>query len=178
MVPDAPERLAQLPEAARGAGSTSFAEQGIMAAGLGMGLGHLVALVVAPPIGILAGVGAVGFFSWRRWSKERGARSREDARRYLGEVATRLNNEIPPVVSQAVAGAREVLGRQITEALTAEKERLTVSLAEHEKNLASEKSAVARRKAEVEARLRRRNELRETAEQLATRLPADREESS
>lgn len=178
VVPDAPERLAQLPEAARGAGSTSFAEQGIMAAGLGMGLGHLVALVVAPPIGILAGVGAVGFFSWRRWSKERGARSREDARRYLGEVATRLNNEIPPVVSQAVAGAREVLGRQITEALTAEKERLTVSLAEHEKNLASEKSAVARRKAEVEARLRRRNELRETAEQLATRLPADREESS
>ena len=115
---------------------------------------------------------------WRRWSKERGARSREDARRYLGEVATRLNNEIPPVVSQAVAGAREVLGRQITEALTAEKERLTASLAEHEKNLASEKSAVARRKAEVEARLRRRNELRETAEQLATRLPADREESS
>ena len=178
VVPDAPERLAQLPEAARGAGSTSFAEQGIMAAGLGMGLGHLVALVVAPPIGILAGVGAVGFFSWRRWSKERGARSREDARRYLGEVATRLNNEIPPVVSQAVAGAREVLGRQITEALTAEKERLTVSLAEHEKNLASEKSAVARRKAEVEARLRRRNALRETAEQLATRLPADREESS
>ncbi|WP_328304743.1 dynamin family protein [Actinomycetospora sp. NBC_00405] len=178
VVPDAPERLAQLPEAARGGGSTSFAEQGIMAAGLGMGLGHLVALVVAPPIGILAGVGAVGFFSWRRWSKERGARSREDARRYLGEVATRLNNEIPPVVSQAVAGAREVLGRQITEALTAEKERLTVSLAEHEKNLASEKSAVARRKAEVEARLRRRNALRETAEQLATRLPADREESS
>ncbi|WP_433030548.1 dynamin family protein [Actinomycetospora sp. CA-053990] len=178
VVPDAPERLAQLPEAARGAGSTSFAEQGIMAAGLGMGLGHLVALVVAPPIGILAGVGAVGFFSWRRWSKERGARSREDARRYLGEVATRLNNEIPPVVSQAVAGAREVLGRQITEALTAEKERLTVSLAEHEKNLASEKSAVVRRKAEVEARLRRRNALRETAEQLATRLPADREESS
>ncbi|MDD7918199.1 dynamin family protein [Actinomycetospora callitridis] len=178
VVPDAPERLAQLPEAARGAGSTSFAEQGIMAAGLGMGLGHLVALVVAPPIGILAGVGAVGFFSWRRWSKERGARSREDARRYLGEVATRLNNEIPPVVSQAVAGAREVLGRQITEALTAEKERLTASLAEHEKNLASEKSAVARRKAEVEARLRRRNALRETAEQLATRLPADREESS
>jgi Dynamin family len=178
VVPDAPERLAQLPEAARGAGSTSFAEQGIMAAGLGMGLGHLVALVVAPPIGILAGVGAVGFFSWRRWSKERGARSREDARRYLGEVATRLNNEIPPVVSQAVAGAREVLGRQITEALTAEKERLTVSLAEHGKNLASEKSAVARRKAEVEARLRRRNALRETAEQLATRLPADREESS
>jgi hypothetical protein len=53
-----------------------------------------------------------------------------------------------------------------------------VSLAEHEKNLASEKSAVARRKAEVEARLRRRNALRETAEQLATRLPADREESS
>ena len=33
VVPDAPERLAQLPEAARGAGSTSFAEQGIMAAG-------------------------------------------------------------------------------------------------------------------------------------------------
>jgi len=178
VVPDAPERLARLPEAARGQGSTSFAEQGIMAAGLGMGLGHLVALVVAPPIGILAGVGAVGFFSWRRWSKERGARSREDARRYLGEVATRLTNEIPPVVSQAVAGAREVLGRQITEALAAEKERLTASLAEHEKNLASEKSAVARRKAEVEARLRRRNALRETAEQLATRLPADREESS
>lgn len=178
VVPDAPERLAQLPEAARGAGSTSFAEQGIMAAGLGMGLGHLVAFAVATPVGILAGIGAVGFFSWRRWSKERGARSREDARRYLGEVATRLNNEIPPVVSQAVAGARDVLGRQITEALSAEKERLTASLAEHEKNLASEKSAVARRKAEVEARLRRRNELRETAEQLATRLPAEREESS
>ena len=40
----------------------------------------------------------------RRWSKERGARSREDARRYLGEVTTRLNNEIPPVVAQAVHG--------------------------------------------------------------------------
>lgn len=174
VVPDAPERLAQLPEAARGQGSTSFAEQGIMAAGLGMGLGHLVALVVAPPVGILAGLGAVGFFSWRRWSKERGARSREDARRYLGEVTTRLNNEIPPVVAQAVHGARDVLGRQITTALTAEKERLTASLAEHEKNLASEKSALARRKAEVDAKLKRRNELRETAEQLARRLPAHR----
>ncbi|MEJ2888562.1 dynamin family protein [Actinomycetospora aeridis] len=178
VVPDAPERLAQLPEAARGAGSTSFAEQGIMAAGLGMGLGHLVALVVAPPIGILAGIGAVGFFSWRRWSKERGARSREDARRYLGEVATRLNNEIPPVIAQSVAGAREVLGRQITDALTAEKERLTASLAEHEKNLASEKTALARRKAEVDARLKKRNELRETAEKLAGRLPSVRGEES
>ncbi|GAA4907733.1 dynamin family protein [Actinomycetospora succinea] len=182
VVPDAPERLAQLPEAARGQGSTSFAEQGIMAAGLGMGLGHLVAMVVAPPIGILAGIGAVGFFSWRRWSKERGARSREDARRYLGEVATRLNNEIPPVVSQAVAGAREVLGRQITTALTEEKDRLTASLAEHEKNLAAEKSSLQRRKVEVDAGLKKRNELREAAEKLAARLPTThrphREESS
>ncbi|MEJ2863155.1 dynamin family protein [Actinomycetospora flava] len=178
VVPDAPERLAQLPEAARGQGSTSFAEQGIMAAGLGMGLGHLVALVVAPPIGILAGIGAVGFFSWRRWSKERGARSREDARRYLGEVATRLTNEIPPVVAQAVAGAREVLGRQITTALAAEKDRLTASLAEHEKNLAAEKSSLQRRKVEVDARLKKRNELREAAEKLAARLSTHREESS
>ena len=178
VVPDAPERLAQLPQAARGQGGTSFAEQGIMAAGLGMGLGHLVALVVAPPIGILAGVGAVGFFSWRRWTKERGARSREDARRYLGEVTTRLNNEIPPVVAQAVTGAREVLGRQITTALAEEKDRLTASLAEHEKNLAGEKNALARRKAEVDARLKKRNELRESAEQLGTKLPAHRGESS
>jgi len=178
VVPDAPERLAQLPQAARGQGSTSFAEQGVMAAGLGMGLGHLVALVVAPPVGILAGLGAVGFFSWRRWSKERGARSREDARRYLGEVTTRLNNEIPPVVAQAVAGAREVLGRQITTALAQEKDRLTASLAEHEKDLAAEKSALARRKAEVDARLKKRNELRETAEQLGKKLPAHRGESS
>ncbi|HSK58108.1 MAG TPA: dynamin family protein [Actinomycetospora sp.] len=178
VVPDAPERLAQLPQAARGQGSTSFAEQGIMAAGLGMGLGHLVALVVAPPIGILAGVGAVGFVSWRRWTKERGARSREDARRYLGEVTTRLNNEIPPVVAQAVTGAREVLGRQITTALAQEKDRLTASLAEHEKNLAGEKNALARRKAEVDARLKKRNELRESAEQLGTKLPVHRGESS
>ena len=178
VVPDAPERLAQLPEAARGQGSTSFAEQGIMAAGLGMGLGQLLALVVAPPIGILAGIGAVGFFSWRRWSKERGARSREDARRHLGEVTTRLNNEIPPVVSQAVAGARELLGRQITTALAAEKDRLTASLAEHEKDLAAEKSSLQRRKVEVDARLKKRNELREAAEKLAARLPMHREESS
>jgi GTP-binding protein EngB required for normal cell division len=178
VVPDAPERLAQLPQAARGQGSTSFAEQGIMAAGLGMGLGHLVALVVAPPIGILAGVGAVGFFSWRRWTKERGARSREDARRYLGEVTTRLNNEIPPVVAQAVTGAREVLGRQITTALAEEKDRLTASLAEHEKNLLGEKNALARRKAEVDARLKKRNGLRESAEQLGTKLPVHRGESS
>ena len=92
-------------------------------------------------------------------------------------MATRLNNEIPPVVAQAVAGAREVLGRQITTALAAEKDRLTASLAEHEKNLASEKSALARRKAEVDARLKKRNELRETAEALAARL-SERKESS
>jgi hypothetical protein len=121
---------------------------------------------------VAAGVGVVGFFTWRRWAKERGARSREDARRYLQDVTARLNNEIPPVVSQAVAGAREVLSGRITSALVAEKDRLTASLAQYEKDLAGEKSALARRKAEVEARLRRRNELRETAEELAGRLPA------
>jgi hypothetical protein len=179
VVPEAPERLAQLPGATRGQGSTSFAEQGIMAASLGMGLGHLIAMIAAPPLGILAGIGAVGFFSWRRWSKERGARSREDARRYLADVATRLNNEIPPVVAQAVVGAREVLTRTVSAALAAEKDRLTASLAEHEKNLASEKSALSRRKAETEAKLRARNTMRESAAALARRLQeTDRGEST
>ncbi|GAA4774568.1 dynamin family protein [Actinomycetospora chlora] len=181
VIPETPERLARLPEAARGQGSTSFAEQGVMSASLGMGMGHMAYLVGAAVLGpfavvgaVAAGVGVVGFFTWRRWSKERGARSREDARRYLQDVTARLNNEVPPVVSQAVAGAREVLSQRITAALTAEKDRLTTSLAEREKALAGEKSALARRKAEVEARLRRRNELRETAEQLAGRLPDQR----
>jgi hypothetical protein len=139
-------------------------------------MAYLVIPAVLGPFAVIgavaAGVGVVGFFTWRRWAKERGARSREDARRYLQDVTARLNNEVPPVVSQAVAGAREVLAQRITHALTAEKERLTASLAEHEKNLAGEKSALARRKTEVDARLRRRNELRENAERLARELPA------
>ena len=76
------------------------------------------------------------------------------------------------MVSQAVVGARDVLSQQISTALAAEKERLASSVAEHEKNLASEKSALARRKAEAEARRKRRNEMREKAEALAKRLPA------
>ena len=72
----------------------------------------------------------------------------------------------------------ESMGRQITTALAQEKDRLTASLAEHEKNLAGEKNALARRKAEVDARLKKRNELRESAEQLGTKLPAHRGESS
>ncbi|MHC1562972.1 dynamin family protein [Actinomycetospora sp. C-140] len=185
VIPETPERLAQLPEAARGQGSTSFAEQGVMSASLGMGMGHMAYLVIPAVLGpfavvgaVAAGVGVVGFFTWRRWAKERGARSREDARRYLQDVTARLNNEIPPVVSQAVAGAREVLSQRITTALTAEKDRLTASLAEHEKNLAGEKSALARRKAEVEARLKKRNQMRENAEQLAHTLPARTGEES
>ena len=70
VVPERTSACCSSPARNAARGSTSFAEQGIMAAGRPWGSGTL-ALVVAPPIGILAGVGGVGPL-WRRGARSAG----------------------------------------------------------------------------------------------------------
>lgn len=164
-----PSRVEQLPGVSRGKPTTNIVEQTVMAMGLGSMTTTLVSLAIGP-VGVVAGVAVVGVFAHRRWQRERLTRDREDARRYLNEVCVRLGNELPPALSQVMLAAKEAVATRVAESLAVERARLTASLAEHEKSLAAEKSALQKRRNESDRRLRERDELRQRAAGLADRL--------
>lgn len=167
---DAPERLAELPEAARGTASISFVEQTVMSMGLGSMTMGLLGLLVGTAGGAAAGAVVVGIFAYRRHQRDKVLRDREDARRHVGEVTARMTTEMPPALTAAVARAREAVASAVTRGIAEEKERLNARLVEHQRALNEEKSDVGRRKTAADQELRRRNDLRERSSRLAELL--------
>ena len=163
----APDRLRELPEAARVAASVSLVEQTVMSMGLGSMTMGLLTILVGSAGGAAAGAVVVGVFAYRRHLRDKTARDREDARRHVAEVLARMSTEIPPALSAAVARAREAVAAEVGRGIVEEKQRLNARIAEHQKALEDEKSDVAKRKNASDAKLRKRTEMRERTKRLA-----------
>ena len=166
----APDRLHALPEAARAAASISLVEQTVMSMGLGSMTMGLLGLLVGAAGGAAAGAVVVGVFAYRRHMRDKIVRDREDARRHVAEVMTRMSTEIPPALSAAVARAREAVATEVGRGIVEEKRRLNARVAEHQKALDDERSDVAKRKSVSDAKLRKRTEMRRRTERLAELL--------
>ncbi len=132
------------------------------------------AVTLNPVVGaaVMAGTGAL--LAWRKQSRDKLARYRQDAQRYVQSVLGEARSELPPAVHQAVKQFAEAAEAEITRQLDARRAELTAILSEHEQALVASDDQLASRRSVLDSRLARLRAADLLAKDLEEELATDK----